>query len=80
MGNEEIKARLTPVFHSVFADDDLEVTEGLTADQVPGWDLLSHINLIVAVEKEFKIKFTTKDVRSMKNVGNMIELISNKAA
>ena len=80
MDVETIKARLTPVFRDVFADDSLVVTEAMSAADVPAWDSLSHINLIVAVEKEFKIKLSTKDVRWMKNVGDMIALVAKKAA
>jgi acyl carrier protein len=80
MDTDTIKARLTPVFRDVFGDDQLVVTEALTAADVRSWDSVSHINLIVAVEKEFKIRLTTKDARSMKNVGDLIALVRKKAA
>jgi acyl carrier protein len=51
----------------------------MTAEDVPAWDSLSHINMIIAVEKAFGIKFTIKDVRVLKDVGELIELIMKKA-
>jgi acyl carrier protein len=54
--------------------------DDLTAADVEGWDSLSHINLIVAVEKEFKIKLTTADIRALTTVGDFIALIARKAA
>ncbi len=79
METEEIKARLTPIFRDVFSDDALVVNESMTANDVAKWDSLSHINMIYAVEKAFGVKFSIKDARSMKNVGELIERIKKKA-
>ncbi len=79
METEEIKSRLTPIFRDVFSDGALVVTDGLTANDVKKWDSLSHINMIYAVEKAFGVKFSIKDARSMKNVGELIQLIKKKA-
>ena len=54
--------------------------EGMTAADVPTWDSLSNINMIVAVEKAFGVKFSIKEVRNLKNVGELLELIKRKAA
>ena len=78
MQNDEIKSRLAPIFRVVFEDDALVVSERMTAQDVPAWDSLSHINMIVAVEKAFDIKFSIRDVRAMKNVGSLIDLIMKK--
>jgi acyl carrier protein len=80
MDNNDIVARLTPIFRDVFNDNALVVSEGMTAAEVPTWDSLSNINMIVAVEKAFGAKFSIKDVRNLKNVGELIELIKRKAA
>jgi acyl carrier protein len=80
MDNNDIVTRLTPIFRDVFNDNTLAVTEGMTAAEVPTWDSLSNINMIVAVEKAFGAKFSIKDVRNLKNVGELIELIKRKAA
>jgi acyl carrier protein len=80
METNEIVSRLTPIFRDVFSDDTLVVSEGMTAADVPTWDSLSNINMIIAVEKAFGVKFSIKDVRSLKNVGELFELIKRKAA
>jgi acyl carrier protein len=80
METNEIVSRLTPIFRDVFSDDALVVREDMTAADVPTWDSLSNINMIIAVEKTFGVKFSIKDVRSLKNVGELLELIKRKAA
>jgi acyl carrier protein len=76
----EIESRLTPIFRDVFNDDALVVTEDMTAAEVPTWDSLSNINMIIAVEKAFAVKFSIKDVRNLQNVGELLDLIKRKAA
>ena len=78
MDIEEVKNRLTDIFRDVFNDPSLVLNENMTADDVEAWDSLSHINMIVAVEKGFGVKFTTRDVRSLKKVGDLIALIKQK--
>jgi acyl carrier protein len=80
METNEIVARLTLIFRDVFDDDALVVSEGMTAADVPTWDSLSNINMIIAVEKAFGVKFSIKDVRALKNVGELLALIKKKAA
>jgi acyl carrier protein len=80
MDNADIVARLTPIFRDVFNDNTLVVTDKLNAADVATWDSLSNINMIVAVEKAFDVKFSIKDVRNLKNVGELLELIKRKAA
>ena len=80
METNEIVDRLTPIFRDVFSDNALVVTEGLNAADVATWDSLSNINMIVAVEKAFGVKFNIKDVRALKNVGELLELIKRKTA
>ena len=68
MDNADIVTRLTPIFRDVFNDNTLVVTDKLNAADVATWDSLSNINMIVAVEKAFGVKFSIKDVRNLKNV------------
>ena len=77
---QEIYAQLTPIFHDLFDDDALVLTPGLTAGDVPEWDSFNHINLIVAVEAAFRIKFQTAELESLQTVGHLVELISQKLA
>jgi acyl carrier protein len=80
MDQQKIKLRLNTIFQDLFDDPSLQVRDDMTAADVEGWDSLSHINLIVAVEKEFKIKLTTAEVRGLNNAGDFIALIQRKAA
>lgn len=79
MYRESVQKRLTAIFQDIFDDPSLEVKDEMTAADVDAWDSLSHINLIVATEKEFKIRLTTAEVRGLKNVGDFVALISKKA-
>ena len=74
----DINARVNRVFQAVFDNPDLIVGSETTANDVEGWDSLTHIDLIVAVEKEFKIRFKTAEVNGMKNVGDLMGLILQK--
>ncbi len=73
-----INERLNEVFQNVFDDEDITVTRETTADDIEDWDSLEHIRLIAAVEREFGVKFTMKEVSSMKNVGEMMDIIAER--
>lgn len=79
MDKEKIKARLTEIFQDVFDDDSITLTEKTTADDIDAWDSLEHITLISAVEKAFKMRFSMKEVSGMKNVGEMIDILAERA-
>lgn len=78
MNKEEIYERLTNVFRSVFDDENININDTTTADDIEEWDSLEHINLLVAVEQEFNIKFNMNEVTNMKNVGEMVDIISSR--
>ena len=69
---------LNEIFCEVFDDDDIELTPEMTADDVDGWDSLSHVNLIVTIETRFKIRFTQKELLTFKNVGDLMKSIESK--
>ena len=71
MTREEVYARLMDVFRDVF-EREVELSDGITAADVSGWDSLNHINLIGTIEDEFEIKLPMKDVVSLKNVGDIV--------
>lgn len=75
MTREEVFERLNEVFREFFDDEDICVTEETTADDIEDWDSFEHINLIVAVEDEFGMKFPMGKVVTMKNVGEMADII-----
>lgn len=78
MTREEVFATLNEVFQDVFDDESITVNEETTADDIEDWDSLEHINLIAAVEQEFGMKFNMGQVVSMKNVGEMADIIIGK--
>ena len=78
MSKEELFERLNTVFQDVFDDEDITVTDTTTADDIEDWDSLEHINLMAAVEQEFGIKFTMGQIVTMKNVGEMANIILEK--
>ncbi len=75
MTREEIFEKLNEVFRDVFDDETITVTDETTANDIEDWDSLEHINLIASVEQEFDIRFTMGQVVTMKNVGDMADLI-----
>lgn len=79
MTNAEIFDRLTTVLRDVFDDDALVATSQLTAHQVSGWDSLGHVRLMIEIEKTFRLRFSAAEISSLKNVGELAELVSRKS-
>jgi len=75
MDESDIYARLTEIFEDVFDEDSIEVTPSLTAKDVDGWDSLTHIRLLLTVEKAFKVKFSTSEIGKLETVGDLVTLI-----
>ena len=75
MTREEVYETLNEVFRDVFDDESIEVNDDTTSDDIEDWDSLEHINLIAAVEQEFGMKFNMGQVVTMKNVGEMVDII-----
>lgn len=76
----DIKTRLQDVFRKVFDDESINIFDEMSAKDLEQWDSLNHVILIVAVEKDFKVKFKTAEVSELKNVGEFIKLIDRKLA
>lgn len=79
MTRDQVFDRLEEVFRDVFDDDSITLYEDTTADDIDDWDSIEHITLIAAVEQEFGIKFTMGEVSGMKDVGEMVTIISQRA-
>lgn len=75
MTREEVFIKLNEIFQEVFDDEDIEVFEETTSEDIEDWDSLEHINLVAAIEQEFDMKFTMAQVVGMKNVGEMVDII-----
>lgn len=78
MERTEILAKLQEIYQDVLDNEDIELAEATTAEDVEEWDSLSHVQLVVAIEKEFKIKFTSKEILSWSNVGDLVSCIAGK--
>ena len=80
MNIEAIYAKLSDTFHDVFDDDSIVLTPQLTAEDVDEWDSLAHVRLVLAVQKQFGVKFSAAEVGRLKDVGEFVALIQAKAA
>ena len=78
MERTEIFERLNEIFIDVLDLDECKLTDGTSANNIEEWDSLSHIQLIVAIEKAFKIKFTSLEIMKWKNVGEMVDTIEQR--
>lgn len=79
METAEIYQELTKIFHQVFDDDSIVVRPDLTAKDVEGWDSLSHIRLVLTVERAFGVKFSASEIGQLKNVAGLADLVRSKA-
>lgn len=80
MDKNEILARVQDIFRDILDEESILLTSETTANDVDEWDSLSHIQLIVAIEKSFKIKFSSREILSWTNVGEMVDNINSKLA
>jgi acyl carrier protein len=78
MTSEEIKSQVTQIFRDVLDNEAIILYRKTTAADVEGWDSLAHITLIVAIEKEFKIRFDLVELKPLQNVGEFLDLIQRK--
>ncbi len=78
MTREKIFEEVTAIFRDVFDDDELVICDETNSDDIEDWDSLEHINLVVAMEKRFNMKFNIKEVGRLANVGEMVDLIERK--
>jgi len=79
MTREEVTKILTDIFRDIFEEDNLIVTDETTAGDIEAWDSLTHLSMISEVESKFRIRFKMKEITTMKNVGEMITIICERA-
>ena len=78
MNRTEITEELNTIFRDVFDDENILLTEQITAQDIDGWDSLTHILIVVAIEKKLKLRFTSNEILSWKNVGELMNCIEGK--
>ena len=79
MSLEETIAEVQNIFRDVLDDDEISISYDTTAEDVDEWDSLNHIQLVVAIEKHFNIRFNASEIQGFKNVGEMCEGIINRS-
>ena len=78
MTKDEVRSKLKPIFETVLDVDDLDLRDDLSPGDIEEWDSLSHVRLIVTVERQFNIKFSNAEIEELKNVGDLIRLVMTK--
>jgi acyl carrier protein len=74
----DVMEKFTTVFRETFSDNTIQLTKNTTADDIEGWDSLSHVNLILAIELAFDIEFTLGEIMTFKKVGDMAACVEGK--
>jgi len=78
MDQDQILQQINSIFIDVLENDDIKLSRDTTANDIDEWDSLNHIQLVVAIEKKFKVKFTTAEIYRWKNIGDMCDSILAK--
>jgi len=78
MSRQEILDNVAEVIRGIFDDESLEITDETTAADVEDWDSLEQINILVACERRFKVKFSVGDVEGLRNVGELVDLVASR--
>ncbi len=78
MTKDDILSQLTEIFHDIFDDDTIVLTRETTSEDIRDWDSANHINIIVATEMRFKIKFLVTELEGLKDIGTLVDLIAAK--
>jgi acyl carrier protein len=80
MSPNQLLSKLTEIVRDILDDPSIVLTRESTADDVEDWDSLAHINIILAIEREFHLKFDLEELKPMENVGTLLDIIQSKLA
>ena len=78
MTEEQIFAGLTEIFHEAFGDETIVLHNDTTATDVPGWDSIKMVAIILAVEAHFSVRLRAREIDQLKSVGDFVRLIHSK--
>lgn len=78
MDLSEILQQVNGIFTDIIDEENIKLSSETTANEIEGWDSLTHIQLVVAIEKHFKIRFNSKEIQGWKNIGELMDSISSK--
>ena len=78
MTRSDIAQKVVEIMEDVFDEDDITYDDAMTAADIEEWDSLSNIRFVVAIEKEFGIRFSNSEIADLENVGQMVDLIASK--
>ena len=78
MDSSEILKQVNGIFTDIIDEENIKLSPETTANDIEGWDSLTHIQLVVAIEKHFKIRFNSKEIQGWKNIGELVDSISGK--
>ena len=79
LDSDLIFQKLTKIFREVFDDDNLVVKAQISASDIPDWDSVNHIRLIVSIESEFHVRFAVNEIEQLNDVGDLVKLLQAKA-
>ena len=74
----DILQEIQEIMRDIFDDENLIITGECNSDNIDDWDSLSHINIMVQIQKKFEIRFTVEEIANTKNVAKIVELVQNK--
>lgn len=80
MDYSSVKAEITEIFEDVMDLDEITLEDDTSAADIEEWDSLSHVRLVIAIERHYKIKFSNAEIEGLKKFGDMIELVLQKVA
>ena len=78
MNKKDFFNKVQDVFIDVFDDENLEINHSTNSEDIEEWDSLNHIQLVLSIEKSFSVRFKTGEIQSLKDVGEMIDLLEEK--
>lgn len=78
MEKQEILTTINAILCDIFNDPSLVITESTSAKNIPRWDSITHVNILMTVERTFKIRFSLGEIKQLRNVGEMVNLVSQK--